>query len=218
MLEHDLSRACLAIAPDAVPRVILLGRLSVYGPGGSRLHEEIVEVTARWIDPDDRSEKGLQSYGRTAEQKTLDLLERSLVAPKALIPDPVLARLRASIARDVLELTPALEERCQLALDDALVKLRQRAQIESDSMVALLEEQGRRIRETQTERDRPQLTLGFSDDEARQLALNKRYWSERLAHLPDLLVTEPQRIREAYDVKATRVEPVGIAYLWPASG
>ena len=32
----------LTAGPDAVPRVILLGRLAVYGPKAARLHEEIV--------------------------------------------------------------------------------------------------------------------------------------------------------------------------------
>ena len=27
--------------------------------------------------------------------------------------------------------------------------------------------------------------------------------------------SEPQRIREFHEVKATRFEPVGLAYLWP---
>ncbi len=218
LLEHDLSRACLAIAPDAVPRVILIGRLSIYGPGGSRLHEELVEVTARWIDPKDRPDTGLQLYGRTAEQRTLDLLEHALLMPKVLVAEPVLKRLNSSTARDVYELTPLLEQRCEVALDEARAKLRARATIESDSMVKLLEEQGRRIRETQKKNEDPQQTLGFIDVEAHQLALNKRFWNERLEQLPDLMVREPQRIIEAYDVKATRIEPVGIAYLWPASG
>ncbi len=29
---HDLSRACLTQTSDAIPRVILMGRLSLYGP------------------------------------------------------------------------------------------------------------------------------------------------------------------------------------------
>ena len=33
---HDLSRACLAQSDDAIPRVVLLGRLAVYGAGAAR--------------------------------------------------------------------------------------------------------------------------------------------------------------------------------------
>jgi SNF2 family DNA or RNA helicase len=50
-VHHDLSRACLTQTSDAIPRVILLGRLSLYGPGAARLHEELIPVTARWTDP-----------------------------------------------------------------------------------------------------------------------------------------------------------------------
>ena len=48
-IHHDLSRACLAQATDSIPRLILLGRLSLYGQGAERLHEELVPITARWI-------------------------------------------------------------------------------------------------------------------------------------------------------------------------
>ena len=51
-LHHDLSRACLAQAADSIPRVILLGRLSLYGGGAERLHEEVVAVAARWVEPE----------------------------------------------------------------------------------------------------------------------------------------------------------------------
>ncbi|MDE2871702.1 MAG: hypothetical protein OXQ94_08465, partial [Gemmatimonadota bacterium] len=47
-IHNDLSRACLAHVADSVPRVVLLGRLSLYGERAERLHEEIVTVTARW--------------------------------------------------------------------------------------------------------------------------------------------------------------------------
>src|SRR5262249_53149800 len=62
---HDLSRACLTQTSDAIPRVILLGRLCLYGAGAARLHEELIPVTARWTDPKIR--KGtLAPYAREA--------------------------------------------------------------------------------------------------------------------------------------------------------
>jgi superfamily II DNA or RNA helicase len=51
LVHHELSRACLAVAPDAVPRVVMMGRLSLWGSGAARLHEEIVRVAARWVEP-----------------------------------------------------------------------------------------------------------------------------------------------------------------------
>ena len=47
----DLSRACLAQTKDSIPRVLLTGRLALYGPSAARLHEELIVVSARWVDP-----------------------------------------------------------------------------------------------------------------------------------------------------------------------
>ena len=63
----------------------------------------------------------------------------------------------------------------------------------------------------------PQLTLAFPDDEKRQLESNRRYWNHRLVSIGNELTSEPERIRGLYEVRATRVEPVGLVYLWPAS-
>jgi hypothetical protein len=35
--------------------------------------------------------------------------------------------------------------------------------------------------------------------------------------LAEEIVTEPERIQQTYQVKAERIEPVGIVYLWPVS-
>ena len=64
----------------------------------------------------------------------------------------------------------------------------------------------------------PQLQLDFNDDEKRQLESNRRYWGQRLAALEGELRTEPGRIRDLYDVRAQRIEPVGLIYLWPVAG
>jgi len=62
-VHHDLSRACLTQTSDAIPRIVLLGRLCLYGPSAARLHEELIPVTARWVDPQLRKEP-LKPYAR----------------------------------------------------------------------------------------------------------------------------------------------------------
>ena len=57
-----LSRACVVSGPGAQPRVILLGRLALYGPGAARLHEEIILVTAAWTEAG-RGTKPLRPFG-----------------------------------------------------------------------------------------------------------------------------------------------------------
>ena len=42
-----------------------------------------------------------------------------------------------------------------------------------------------------------------------------RGWRRRLEQFDKDLEEEPTRVREFYEVQATRVEPVGLAYLWP---
>jgi hypothetical protein len=40
-------------------------------------------------------------------------------------------------------------------------------------------------------------------------------WRKRLEQFTRDIEREPQRIRDRYEVRATRVEPVGLVYLWP---
>ena len=65
-IHHDLSRACLAQTKDSIPRVVLLGRLSLYGQQAERLHEELVPVTAHWYDPES-PRRPLQAFGRSVD-------------------------------------------------------------------------------------------------------------------------------------------------------
>ena len=55
----------------------------------------------------------------------------------------------------------------------------------------------------------------FDEQELRQLDSNRRYWAKRLSELDSEMKTEPDRIRSLYEVRAQRVEPVGLVYLWP---
>ena len=40
-------------------------------------------------------------------------------------------------------------------------------------------------------------------------------WRQRIEEFDADLAAEPQRIRDFYEVKANRFEPVGLAWLWP---
>jgi superfamily II DNA or RNA helicase len=217
---HDLSRACLAHSRDAIPRVILLGRLSLYGQGAERLHEELVPVTARWIEPSQR--KGsLEPYAREAETRTLKLLDDALAASEAREPAvQVRARLLGSAARDIEELLPRLEPRAREWAAAAIEKLSERGEREARDLRETLERQRERVQERLSkaeEKPFEQLTLGFNEEEKRQLEADVRAWHRRLEQFERDLALEPERIRAFYAVKATRIEPVGLVYLWPES-
>ena len=213
---HDLSRACLAQSDDAIPRVVLLGRLAVYGAGAVRLHEELITVTARWTNPADR--KGpLTPYGREAEARTITILQESLkpAANARPVPADATQRLQSSMAQDIRELLPHLEQRGEAARGDAEKLLAERGQAESDSLRKILEDQRKRVLAKYTATETEQLLLGFSDDEKRQLFADRRHWERWLANVDGDLAREPKRIAEFYQTKSFRLEPVGLAYLWP---
>ena len=68
-VHDDLSRACLGQTRDPVPRVVLLGRLSLFGEGAARLHDQVLTVTARWTDPEVRKGENRRRRARMAARR-----------------------------------------------------------------------------------------------------------------------------------------------------
>ena len=200
---------------DSIPRVILLGRLALYGQGAERLHEEMVPVTARWIEPS-RREGALRAYARDTETRTLALLDGSL-SRHAEQPDAVVRdRLLKAAPADVEALRPQLEQRARALAEDALARLAERGKAEAEQLAEVLRRQRERvIEELARHEGSRQLALDFSSDEAEQLEADKRHWRRRLDSFDRDLAEEPKRIEAFYKVRAQRVEPVGLVYLWP---
>jgi hypothetical protein len=215
---HDLSRACLTQSEDGIARVVLLGRLALYGGGAVRLHEELVTVTARWTPPQDRKAP-LTPYARDAETRTMGILQDSLKPDgnSKAVPDTARQRLQTSLAQDVAELLPHLEQRGKAAREEAEQQLSERGKVETESLKRILEDQRRRVLAKYRATEAEQLLLGFSDDEKRQLVADRRHWERWLANVDGDLAREPNRIAEFYQTKSFRLEPVGLAYLWPVS-
>ena len=65
--QSGLSRVSVIHGPGAQPRVVLMGRLAVYGAGAARLHEEIIPVTAIWTEAE-RDRKPLRALGEAAKR------------------------------------------------------------------------------------------------------------------------------------------------------
>jgi len=215
-VHHDLSRACLGQTSDPIPRVVLLGRLSLYGQGAARLHDEVIAVAARWADPATRRD-GLKPYAADAEARAVELLQESLAASRdASIPESVRKRLLSSVAADMRDLQPHLQGRADALGRRAQERLAARGESEAKAMTQILEGQRKRIEETLGRY--AQLRLDFDEEGRKQLDAEHRHWRRRLDALPAEIRDEPERIRGSYDVRATRVEPVGLVYLWPISG
>lgn len=150
----------------------------------------------------------------------MGILQESLkpASSSRSVPDVARQRLQASLAQDIRELLPHLEQRGNAAREEAGKQLTERGMAESESLRRILEDQRRRVLAKYTATEADQLLLGFSDDERRQLGADRRHWERWLANVDGDLAREPKRIAEFYRTMSSRLEPVGLAYLWPVAG
>ncbi len=217
--EDDLRRACVLRTVEAQPRAVLLGRLSLFGEGGARLHDEVLAAATEWL-PVEQRRGGLRPLGEGDKADVLKLVEEGLAQPRLReAGDTLREKLCAHAARDVAELTPHLERRAAVLVERARRDLTKRGESEAREMGEILEGQRERIllRQQEIEEESRQGRLAFDLDEQRQLAADRRFWVDRLQAIARELSAEPDRIRKSYLVKATRIEAVGMVYLWPLS-
>ena len=220
-LHHELTRACVVRTDHPVPRVVALGRLSIYGEGAAQLHDEILAVAAEWQDPATRGRSKLKPLGEGAKKVVLGLLQDALAQPRLReVPDGIRSRLQSHAPQDVSELYPHLERRAQTLQRQAERALATRGEQEAKEMKRILEDQRNRIESEslKSEGENCQLSIDFSEAEKRQLAANQKHWGARLRTIAQEIKQEPERVRANYRVRAQRLEPVGLVYLWPVSG
>ena len=218
LVQYDLARACVGHTRDSQPRVVLLGRLALVGPRAGRLHDQIVAVAARWRPLAARTTP-LEPYaeGGKAEAQTIAMLDEALPEADAnRVAPEVERRLADTIVRDVEELRPHLERRALAASEEAQALLSVRADKEATDLARLIQERRNRIMSTQKES--AQLELAFAGDELKQLRAERKHWEKRLIELDAELRDEPARLRASYAVQSSRIEPIGLVYLWPVSG
>ena len=95
---HDLSRVSVVrTRHDALVRVIAFGRLSLFGPGATRLHDQLISVAARWSEGSDT----LQPFAEEADRKAVDLLEQ------VLAESPSLEAVSTSVQKKLLAAAPS---------------------------------------------------------------------------------------------------------------
>jgi len=214
-VHNDLARACVGQTDDAIRRVVLLGRISLYGPGASRLHDEIIAVAARWVDPIAR--KGpLTPYAEDTEKLTLAALEKSFESARSRRVDPAVEqKLQSAAPQDVEDLLPHLKARADTVTASAKEVLGNRGRLEAEAMRRIIEDQRKRIL---AKKEEPQMLLPFDKMELLQLEEERKDWDKRLKAIGREVDEEPARILKSYEVQAHRVEPIGVVYLWPISG
>ena len=220
----SVGRVTAIIGSSAQPRVVLIGRLSLFGPGARRLHEEIIPITAAWHDSR-RDTEPLVPFAEAGETTTIEQLDAAL--RKGHAPGSgVIARVMAFIERDIADLRPHLEARALESETAAKILLKENGVREAAALTTLLEDQIKKVRKAMKDKEPPaQLLLDFSnpedklqaDRELRQFEADRRSWDGKLLRLQGDLKAEPQNVRNSYEIQARQFEPMGLVYLWPAT-
>ncbi|HEX7403377.1 MAG TPA: hypothetical protein VF287_05145, partial [Usitatibacter sp.] len=214
---HDLSRVTALVAPgDTVIRVIAYARLSLFGPGAARLHDEIIGVAAPWSGGDERVEPYRDAV---TASKVIEAFEK-LVAVDAKPPSAtVAARILAHASRLYSSLWPALQDDADAHAVEAKNGLAQRARREADDLRMLLQRQKRAI-EKQTKVVAQMELFSRAETKAdqeqqRQLKLDHDHMAARYRAIDAELESEPKAIEALYEVRMTRLSPVGLCVSWP---
>lgn len=208
--QSDLARICAIEADVAAPRALLIGRLALYGDGATRLHEELMTVSADWRET--RPLRPFAADGAADARRLFELQEALRTAHEA--PPHVIERLGHWVQSDIGDLRATLIERANARQAEVATELQARGRSEADGLAKLLKTQIDRIR-TEQGRDDRQFALDFDEAQVRQRDADRRSWDAKVTRLDDELIREPERLRASYQVRATRIEPIGMIYLWP---
>jgi superfamily II DNA or RNA helicase len=211
-----ISRAAVMGTADDTAKLIVLARLSLYGHGAARLHDELIAVVAEW-DPADPSRR-LRKLSEEKTKRALEDLEASL-QQRLEPPESSVRALQHHLMADVAQLREALDAQVEKCRMEAADKLSKRAKDEAARFVRVLEDQRQRITSTRSRTndnlDQLLLDLGEVKAERRQMEDNRKYWEKRLGTIDDDLAHEPGRIRRTFALQTHRIEPAGAIYLWP---
>jgi hypothetical protein len=216
---QDLSRVTVVKNPTGnQARVLAFGRLSLFGPGATRLHDQLVSVAAPWLES--RGEGHLRVMPEDKEQELIQRLEDILQTSPSLegIPAGVIEKLRDVAGADFSALWPAIEAEADAEAHKAEQLLGARGKGEAESLREILRTQKARIEkvlEVQV-----QTAWSFAEKEGDQLVQvqqDRKHMELRLGQLDEAMQTEPAEIEALYRVTLKRLVPVGLIYLWPAS-
>jgi hypothetical protein len=192
------------------------------------LHEEIIPITAAWRDTR-RDESLLAPFAEVGEATTISQLDEALRDGQPP-GEAVIERLRRMVGRDIADLRPYLEQRAWQSQQDAVRELAENGRREAAALAAVLQKQIEKVREAMRSKEPPpppaqgDLFGPSAEDiqkqaerEMRQFEADRRSWDGKLVRLQNDRAAEPEKVRQGYEVRALRLEPIGLVYLWPAT-
>jgi superfamily II DNA or RNA helicase len=215
--SQDLTRVTVVPSPnDAIVRVIAFGRVSLFGPGAARLHDEIVSVAAQWLET--KGAGHLRPFADEADRRALDRLETLFhEAPRLpAVPDTIQRRLVESAPEDFRALWAPIKDEADSRAHAATQKLTQRGAAEAEALRKILRDQQQAITRA-LQGKQLELFGELAPDEVKQWQNEREHMSTRLCAIEGELKSEPADIEALYRVSLQRLEPIGLVYLWPTT-
>lgn len=210
---HNLSRRCAVAVPgESVARVIAYARLTLFGEGAARLHDELVAVAAAWTPGETPAPYKDPVTAQKAREVTESALATGAPPPKGRILEQALAESEGIFSA----LWPYLEAEAEARGVDARNGLARRARKESEDIRKLLErEQKENVKDLAALQ---QLTLEHLQDkqQRKQAELDAKATMNRQENFAKQLLEEPGKIAALYEVQMPpRLTPVGLVLAWP---
>lgn len=219
---HDLNRVSAVVDPDAgEARVLAYARLTLFGAGAARLHDELIAVAAAW----DGSVEGaglLNPCDATQTAFLVKAVETRLAAGAAAPKGRAANTIAAAAQALMVSLWKFLHDEADAHEVAAKNGLSARARKEADDMRSLLERQRRAIRKAAQSLMQHDLFAGLGDsadvrEQERQFRLDMDHMQRRANTIDADLEREPAAIEALYEVRTTRLTPVGLVVSWPRS-
>ena len=210
---HDLSRVCGVVVPgENVARVLAYARLTLFGPGAARLHDELIAVSAPWPKP---GAELVPYKDPVVAARARELGERALATGGRPLPTKVAEQAQARAPELFAALWPHLHVEADAHGVEARNSLARRARKESDELRELLERQRTAIRAARTRLRQVDLPTIGDKVQQRQVELDLEHLATRETRIADELTEEPRAIENLYAVQMTRLTPVGLVIAWP---
>ncbi len=212
---HDLSRHCAVVVPgESVARVIAYARLTIFGNGAARLHDELVAVAAAWTP----GEKPTPYKDPVTAQKAREVTEKALALGEKAPPKRVCSQALEHSESVFAALWPHVEAEAEARGIDAQNGLARRARKESEELKKLLQRQQREVTDDLAALRQVTMEQVKDKKQRRQVELDIQVTKDRLGNFAQQLAQEPPKIEALYQVQKTRLTPVGLVLAWPEGG
>lgn len=220
-VSRKLERATLLVDPTiSTPRLVAYARLTMFGEGASRLHDQVFAIDARFELSGSAqvpaSPEGELTIGDRVDKAVLDRVE-SLIHDD--IDDSVPPELETQLLARIPQWQAALWEWLEAEADNIArnvqQKLDQRGEQEARKLRELLKTQKNALRERLGPTQQTLIDEPTKPEEIRQLERDRRFMEDRLGAIDKEMEHEPDELRALYRLQHERVEPLGLVILWP---